>query len=146
MGGGNAQKSAAAREKNMKDAGKTDAQRKEASDKAKKDAHAFVCKLCKQTFMVNATPEILFQHVTTKHAKEATSEPTICFDKLADFDPLDPTGEKAAKEARKIATAAAEKKQAAADKKKKAADGDMFSQLDAGLKKGKSGGKNKFGK
>jgi hypothetical protein len=144
MGGGNAQKSAAAREKNMKNVGKTDAERKEASDKAKKDAHAFVCKLCKQTFMVNATPEILFQHVTTKHAG-SSSGPTVCFDKLADFDPLDPTGEIAAKEARKVATAAAEKKQAAADKKKKAADGDMFSQLDAGLAKGKST-KKKFGK
>jgi hypothetical protein len=144
MGGGNAQKSAAARLKNMKDAGKTDAERKEASAKAAKDAHAFVCKLCKQTFMINATPEILFTHVTNKHAG-STSEPTACFDKLAGFDPLDPNGEKAAKDARKEATALAEKKKAAADKKKKAADGDMFSQLDAGLAKGKST-KKKFGK
>jgi hypothetical protein len=39
----------------------------------------------------------------------------------------------------------AEKKKAAAEKKKKAADGDMFSQLDAGLAKGKAT-KKKFGK
>lgn len=145
MGGGNAQKSAAARERNMKNVGKTDAERKEASAKAAKDAHAFVCKLCKQTFMVNATPEILFQHVTTKHAKDS-SEPSVCFDKLADFDPLDPNGEKAAKAASKEVAAAAEKKKLAAEKKKKAADGDIFSQLDAGLKKGKGATKNKFGK
>jgi hypothetical protein len=35
MGGGNAQKSAAAREKNMKDKGKTDEERKAASAKTK---------------------------------------------------------------------------------------------------------------
>jgi hypothetical protein len=144
MGGGNAQKSAAARERNMKNVGKTDAERKEASAKATKDAHAFVCKLCKQTFMVNATPEILYLHVTTKHSGNVPA-PTACFDKLADFDPSDPTGEIAAKAARADAAAVLAKKEAAAAKKKKAAEGDVFSMLDAGLSKGK-GKKNKFGK
>jgi hypothetical protein len=144
MGGGNAQKSAAAREKNMKNVGKTDEERKAASAKATKDAHAFVCKLCKQTFMVNATPEILFLHVTTKHSGNV-SEPTACFDKLAGFDPLDPTGAKAAKDASKVANAEAEKKKAAADKKKKAAAAGGMDLLDAGLTKGK-GTKKKFGK
>jgi hypothetical protein len=138
MGGGNAQKSAAARERNMKNAGKTDEERKAASAKATKDAHAFVCKLCRQTFMVNAKPPMLYLHVTSKHPTEG-SNPATCFDQLAGFDPLDPKGEKAEKEA------AEKKKNATAGKKKKEAGGDLLGMLDAGLSKGKST-KKKFGK
>ena len=138
MGGGNAQKSAAARERNMKSAGKTDEERKAASAKAAKDAHAFVCKLCRQTFMVNARPPMLYLHVTSKHPTEAAT-PVACFDQLAGFDPLDPKGEKAEK------ADAEKKKNAAAEKKKKDATGDLLGMLDAGLGKGKST-KKKFGK
>jgi|Transcript_16928 hypothetical protein len=140
MGGGNAQKSAAARLKNMKDAGKTDEERKAATAKAAKDSCAFVCKICRQTFMINAKPPQLYLHVTTKHPTEAAT-PVICFDTLVDFDPEDPKGEKAA-------AAEAEKKKKAAEKKKKKAAGggdSLLGLLDAGLSKGK-GKKNKFGK
>mmetsp|Transcript_17998 Transcript_17998/g.23252 ORF Transcript_17998/g.23252 Transcript_17998/m.23252 type:complete len:141 (+) Transcript_17998:112-534(+) len=140
MGGGNAQKSAAARLKNLKSAGKTDEERKAASVKASKDSVAYVCKMCRQTFMINARPPQLYLHVTTKHPAE-TATPIVCFDQLADFDPEDPKGEKAA-----AAEAAATKKAAAAKKKKASAGGDMLDGLlDAGLSKGK-GKKNKFGK
>lgn len=138
MGGGNAQKSAAARERNMKSAGKTDEERKAASAKATKDAHAFVCKLCRQTFMVNARPPMLYLHVTSKHPSEALT-PVTCFDQLAGFDHEDPKGEKADK------AAAEKKKNATAASKKKEAGGDLLGMLDVGLSKGKST-KKKFGK
>jgi hypothetical protein len=140
MGGGNAQKSAAARLKNMKSAGKTDEERKAATAKAAKDSVAFVCKLCRQTFMINAKNPQLYLHVTARHPSESDS-PVNCFDQLADFDPLDPKGEKAEK------AEAEKKKKAAAAKKKKAAagGGDLLGLLDAGLTKGK-GKKKKFGK
>ena len=138
MGGGNAQKSAAARERNMKNAGKSDEERKAASAKAVADSQAFVCKLCRQTFMVNARPPMLYLHVTSKHATEALT-PVNCFDQLAGFDPQDPKGEKADK------AAAAKKNNAAGSKKKKDTAVDLLGMLDAGLTKGKST-KKKFGK
>lgn len=52
--GSNVQKAQAARERNQKKMGKTEEERKAASAKAAKDATAFMCQLCRQTFMVNA--------------------------------------------------------------------------------------------
>mmetsp|Transcript_13072 Transcript_13072/g.24552 ORF Transcript_13072/g.24552 Transcript_13072/m.24552 type:complete len:138 (-) Transcript_13072:267-680(-) len=134
--GSNAQKAQAARERNQKKQGKTEEERRAASAKAAKDATAFVCKLCKQTFMVNARPPVLYLHVTSKH--EPGTDPVSCFDQLAGFDPNDPKGEK------KAAEEAAQKKAAAAKKKASdAANLDLL--LDAGLGSGKSA-KNKFTK
>lgn len=126
MGGGNAQKSAAARLKNMKEAGKTDAQRKEASDKAKKDSQAFKCKICMNTFMVNVKPPTLYLHVTSKHAD--ITDPTQCFEILAGYDPDDPKGLKKAE-----ANKAVVKK----PKKKKKEEG-LEDLLSIGLSKGKT--------
>jgi hypothetical protein len=122
MGGGNAQKSAAARMKNMKDKGKTPEERKVASAKAAADAAAFVCASCRSTFMVNVKPPTLHLHCTTKHPGVP---PVDCFSQLADFDPEDPTG------AKKIAATA----KAVPIKKKKPKADDMDDLLSAGLKK-----------
>ena len=127
MGGGNAQKSAIARERNAKNAGKSDEERKAANAKATKDATAFACKICRSTFMVNVTPPILYLHVTSKHP--AGINPTDCFDQLAGFDPDDPKGLK------KAAAAVAAPKAAAKPKKKK--DEGFEDLLSAGLGKGK---------
>ena len=93
-----------------------------ALEKAKKDSAAKMCKLCRQTFMVNARPPLLWQHIVAKHP-EGTA-PTDCFDELAGFDPNDPKGEK---------KAAADKAAAAKAKKKKSTTADLDSLLDAGL-------------
>jgi hypothetical protein len=127
MGGGNAQKSAAARLKNMKDAGKTDEERKAASAKAAKDATAFVCKICKATFMVNVKPPTLYLHVTAKHA--GTTVLTDCFAQLEGFDPADPKG---LKKAAAAPVAGAPVK----PKKKKTTEG-LEDLLSVGLTKGK---------
>ena len=124
--GSNVQKAQQARERNAKDKSKTPEERSAALAKAKKDAEAFVCKLCKQTFMVNARPPVLYQHVTAKHP--AGIDPASCFDVLKDFDPNDPKGEKKASDG--AAKAAAAKKVAA----KKQAGDDLSLLLDAGLK------------
>ena len=52
--GSNVQKAQAARERNQKKMGKSDEERRAATAKATKDANAFVCTVCRQTFMVNA--------------------------------------------------------------------------------------------
>jgi hypothetical protein len=117
MGGGNAQKSAAARERNMKDKGKTDEERKAASAKATKDSQAFVCALCRMTFMINVKPPTLLLHVTAKHPKD--TNPVECFPQLAGYDP-NPA------KAAPVAAAAIK------PKKKKADDG--LDMLSAGLK------------
>ena len=52
--GSNVQKAQAARERNQKKMGKSDEERRAANAKATKDANAFVCTVCRQTFMVNA--------------------------------------------------------------------------------------------
>ena len=52
--GSNVQKAQAARERNAKKMGKSEEERKAASAKAAKDATAFMCSICRQTFMVNA--------------------------------------------------------------------------------------------
>jgi hypothetical protein len=124
MGGGNAQKSAAAREKNLKKVGKTDEERKAANDKAKKDSSAFVCAVCRTSFMVNVTSPTLYLHVTSKHP--AGIDPASCFPQLADYDPTDPKG---LKKKAASATAAAPAK----PKKKKDAAG-LDDLLSVGLK------------
>lgn len=86
-----------------------------------------MCELCRQTFMVNAKPPLLWQHVVAKHPPGTT--PTACFPVLLkDFDPDDPKGEKKAAADK---AAAAKKKKAAA---KKAAGADLDDLLSAGLK------------
>jgi hypothetical protein len=65
------------------------------SDKAKKDSAAYMCKICRQTFMVNAKASLLYLHITAKH-DDKKDDPTACFDSLAGFDPEDPDGEKKA--------------------------------------------------
>jgi hypothetical protein len=127
MGGGNAQKSAAARERNLKDKGKTDEERKIASDKAKKDSSAFVCKICKTTFMINVQPPTLYLHMTAKHP--SLSNPTECFDSMAGYDPTDPKGLK------KIAAEAALAETKPKPKKKVVVG--VEDMLSAGLSKGK---------
>lgn len=94
MGGGNAQKSAMAKLKNLKNVGKTDEERKAAAAKAKADAEAFVCRICRQTFMVNVKLETLHLHVKAKHP--SVQDPVECFLALKDFDPDDPNGTKKA--------------------------------------------------
>ena len=132
MGGGNAQKSAAAREKNLKNAGKTPEQRAEASAKAAKDATAFMCKICRTTFMVNVKPPTLYLHMSSKHPD--CTDCGLCFDSMAGYDPEDPTGDKAAK-------AAAKAKGPVKKKKEKKVD-TLDDLLSAGLgTKGKKKGK-----
>mmetsp|Transcript_14011 Transcript_14011/g.29326 ORF Transcript_14011/g.29326 Transcript_14011/m.29326 type:complete len:135 (+) Transcript_14011:125-529(+) len=128
--GSNVQKAQQARERNQKKMGKSDEERKAASDKAKKDACAKRCVICLQTFMVNSRPPLLYQHVVAKHP-DLLSDPTRCFPELAGYDPSDPKGLKAAAKAKE---AAAKKKKS----KKGASNMDSLdSLLDAGLKKGK---------
>jgi hypothetical protein len=122
MGGGNAQKSAAARERNQKKLGKTDEERKAASQKAAKDAAANVCNLCKMTFMVNVKPPTLLLHVTAKHP--AGTDPASCFPVLKDYDPNAPV------------TAAAPAAAAPPKPKKKVEPG-LDDLLNAGLAKAK---------
>lgn len=129
MGGGNAQKSAAARERNQKKMGKTDEERKAASAKAAVDAAAFICKICKTAFMINVKPPTLHLHVTAKHP--TCTDPTECFDCLAGYDPNDPKGLKAAAAAPPAAAAGPIKP------KKKKVDAGLDDLLSAGLTKGK---------
>lgn len=123
--GSNVQKAQAARERNQKKQGKSDEERKAAKAKADADAAAFCCKLCKQTFMVNAKPPVLYLHVTSKH--EPGTDPATCFDILKDFDPNDPKGLK------KGSTASGLVK----PKKNKKKEENLEDLLDAGLSMGK---------
>ena len=88
MGGGNGQKSAAARERNAKQVGKTDEERKAAAAKEAKDAQAHKCQLCLMTFMVNVKPPTLLDHVLKKHP--AGTDPASCFSSLRGYDPNAP--------------------------------------------------------
>jgi Zinc-binding len=91
-----------------------------------------MCELCRQTFMVNARPPLLWQHIVAKHPPG--TDPAVCFPvHMKDFDPNDPKGEKKASEAATAAAAAAVKPKKPVVKKDDALD----SLLDAGLKKGK---------
>ena len=107
--GSNVQKAQQARERNQKKMGKSDEERKAASDKAKKDAAAKMCALCRQTFMVNARPPLLYQHIVAKHP-ELTDPKNFgqCFPsgELDGFDPNDPKGEKAVSSAKSAESAA----------------------------------------
>lgn len=126
--GSNVQKAQAARERNQKKQGKSEEERRAAGAKAKADAAAFMCQICRQTFMVNAKPPTLYLHVTSKH--EPGTDPAACFAMLKDYDPNDPKGEK------KSATSSAPVKPKKSAKK----NADLDSLLDAGLsgtKKGK---------
>ena len=125
--GSNVQKAQAARERNQKKQGKTEEERRAASAKAKQDASAYMCKLCRQTFMVNAKAPVLYLHVTSKH--EPGTDPGACFDMLVGYDPNDPDGTKAA--------AAAGASGPVKPKTVKKKDDDLLSLLDAGLKGGK---------
>lgn len=124
--GSNVQKAQQARERNMKKVGKSDEERKAALAKHKADAAAKMCLLCRQTFMVNARPPLLMQHVTAKHPAGTKLED--CFPELKDYDPNDPDGTKKA-----ATTAAAVKPKKAAKKK----DDNLDDLLSAGLTKGK---------
>lgn len=126
MGGGNAQKSATARLKNLKDKVSTPEERKAATAKTLKDANAFICNICRTTFMVNVKPPTLYLHVTSKHDGTPAVE---CFASLIDFDPEDPKGLK------KAATAKAATASTGAAKKSKKPAGDSLDLLSVGLKK-----------
>jgi hypothetical protein len=87
---------------------------------------AHICAICRQTFMCNARPPIMYLHVQTKHAG---TTPTDCFPvELKDYDPNNPDGVKAAAPA---ATGPIKPK-----KVKKKDDG-LDALLDAGMSKGK---------
>ena len=131
--GSNVQKAQQARERNQKKMGKSDEERKAASAKAKQDATAKMCALCRQTFMVNARPPLLFQHIVAKHPELVESKNfSQCFPdgQLDGFDPNDPKGEKAAAAAKSAGGAKS-------TTKKKGNTADLDSLFDAGLKKGK---------
>ena len=120
--GSNVNKKMAAQAANAKDKTATKEERAASKAKAEKDSAAFICKICRQTFMVSATPAKLYTHVTAKHDKDAKT-PENCFDALRGYDPSAP-----AAPAAPAAAAAAPKKPAA---KKK--DDDLSALLDAGL-------------
>jgi hypothetical protein len=128
MGGGNAQKSAAARAKKLLDTSKTPEERKAANAKAVLDSTAFKCGICMSTFMVNVKPPQLHLHVTSKHP--AGTDPVACFAILKGYDPDDPKGLKAA-------AAAAEAAKSVVKKPKKKKDDGFEDLLSAGLTKGK---------
>ena len=122
--GSNVQKAQAARERNQKKMGKSEDERKAAAAKAKSDSTAYMCLICRQTFMVNAKPPTLYLHVTSKH--EPGTDPASCFPSLQDYDPNDPKGLK------KSATASSGGG-TKPKKTKKKKDEDLDSLLDAGL-------------
>mmetsp|Transcript_19212 Transcript_19212/g.31911 ORF Transcript_19212/g.31911 Transcript_19212/m.31911 type:complete len:140 (-) Transcript_19212:115-534(-) len=138
MGGGNAQKSAAAREKNMKDMAKTPEERKASAAKAAADSTAFICTICRTTFMINVQPPTLYLHVTSRHPDNAAT-PEACFTSLKGFDPDDPKGLKKAAEEAKLAAAAAAKKSLRNSKK----GGPAVDLLSLGLSTGKGKGSKK---
>ena len=122
--GSNVQKAQAARERNQKKLGKSDEERKAARAKSAADSAAFVCKICRQTFMSNARPPVLYLHVTSHHAG---TDPVACFDQLVGFDPDDPKGLK------KTCTPAGPVK----PKKSKKKEENLEDMLSAGLTMGK---------
>mmetsp|Transcript_29977 Transcript_29977/g.96724 ORF Transcript_29977/g.96724 Transcript_29977/m.96724 type:complete len:130 (+) Transcript_29977:136-525(+) len=122
--GSNVAKANAAREKNLKDKGKSPEERAAAKAKADKDKQAYKCLICLQTFLVSSTDGVLFNHVTSKHDK-LEKEPEKCFPKLKGFDPSAPAA---------AAPAAVSKKPVAAAAKKDAGLNDL---LAAGLAGGK---------
>ena len=133
--GSNVQKKQQAQERNQKKMGKTDEERRAALNKAKQDAHAKMCQLCRQTFMVNSRPPLLHQHIVAKHPEITDPADFVkCFPtELAGYDPNDPKGEKAA--------AAAKAKPAAKAKKANKQGDDLAALLGAGLAGNKKKGK-----
>ena len=87
--GSNVAKATAARERNLKDKGKSPEERAAAKKKSDADKTAFQCMICKQTFLVSSTDGVLFNHVVAKHDK-FEKEPENCFPKLKGFDPKAP--------------------------------------------------------
>lgn len=129
--GSNVQKAQQARERNAKKVGKSEEERKAALAKSKADSSAFMCELCRQTFMANARPPLLWQHVHAKHP--AGTDPAACFPaQLKDFDPNDPKGEK-----KTASTSSGPIK----PKPKKKKDDGLEDLLSAGLSAGKKKGK-----
>ncbi|GMI42808.1 hypothetical protein TrCOL_g4903 [Triparma columacea] len=120
--GSNVQKAQAARERNQKKMGKSDEERKAAAQKAAKDSQAFMCTVCRQTFMVNVKLSLLHGHAVTKHPDKT---PATCFTALVGYDPNAP------------AAAAAAPAAVVKPKKKKKETEDLSSLLDAGLSMGK---------
>jgi hypothetical protein len=95
----------------------------------RKDAAAFICAVCRQTFMVNSKPPQLYLHVQQKHPGAA---PTECFPvELKDFDPNDPEKKLAGAGAAAAATAPVK------PKKIPTKDPGLDDLLNAGLAKGK---------
>lgn len=125
--GSNVQKANQARERNAKKLGKSDEERKAAREKSQADSTAYMCQVCRQTFMSNSRPALMYQHVIAKHP--AGTDPASCFpEQLKDFDPNDPDGKK------KVATPAGGPPKPKKTKKKV---DDLDDLLSAGLKKGK---------
>jgi hypothetical protein len=74
MGGGNAQKSAIARAKNLEKAKKAGGGQSQLASNAK--ASSILCNICKQSFICTAKGAVLQAHVDSKHAKLSIAE---CF-------------------------------------------------------------------
>lgn len=85
--GSNVQKAQAARERNQKKMGKSAEERKEAAAKATADSQAFMCLICRQTFMINSKKSLLYTHATSRHSDK---DPASCFTALAGYDPNAP--------------------------------------------------------
>jgi Zinc-binding len=86
-----------------------------------------MCQVCRQTFMANARPPLLYQHVVAKHP--VGTDPLTCFPiQLQGFDPNDPNGEK------KVTTSSTNGATVKPKVVKKKDDG-LDALLDAGLKK-----------
>ncbi|TYZ63358.1 hypothetical protein PybrP1_008075 [[Pythium] brassicae (nom. inval.)] len=84
MGGGNGQKSATARERNLAKKLKEQKQKNHDANKGKMaaDKENLKCKICMTTFMVTASVKMLTDHFDSKHsAKGLTIEQ--CFPHLA---------------------------------------------------------------
>mmetsp|Transcript_63017 Transcript_63017/g.149378 ORF Transcript_63017/g.149378 Transcript_63017/m.149378 type:complete len:144 (-) Transcript_63017:230-661(-) len=75
MGGGNAQKSAVARARNLALAQKNAGGNSQLADKGK--AMTIKCKICMQPFMCTQSEQDLMNHVTGKHVKNTWED---CFD------------------------------------------------------------------
>tara|TARA_B100000475_G_scaffold156139_1_gene116962 strand:- start:92 stop:493 length:402 start_codon:yes stop_codon:yes gene_type:complete len=113
-------------------AGKSPEERAAAKKKVEQDKTANQCAVCKQTFLVNASDLQLYQHVLTKHDKDA-STPEKFFPKLKGYDPN-----------AKAAPAAAAKREKVVEKSKKQKSGDDLSALlSEGLTVGKKKGNKK---
>merc|ERR1719262_275659 len=80
MGGGNGQKSAAARARKQEKLKKQKSAKSTKYDsKVQSDQKAFKCKICMQTFMVTAKKPVLEAHVTSKHSGKTAKTFEQCF-------------------------------------------------------------------